>query len=147
MPDADAEVDYVKTWAEMYLSCGYNPLPSRAINGRIRPSMKAFRDIRDDGIGTGILDGWWGECLQVCLGCPWNVVVVDLDGSEAVEVWKSLTMFREPVRTWQVRHDPRGGMHVWFRPPEFVEGIPFNTCLWELEGVKHVKIELLGDRT
>jgi hypothetical protein len=141
-----SEVEYVKSWAEMYLSLGYNPLPSRAIDGRIRPSMKAFRDIRDDGIGTGILGEWWGECIQVCLGVPWGLAVVDLDNPLAVEVWKSMTMFRPPIRTWQVRHDPRGGMHVYFRPPLFVEAIPFNTCLWELEGEKHVKIELLGDR-
>lgn len=134
-------------WARRYHARGLNPLPSRALDGRIRPWLSTYRDLRDDGIKPEVLRNWRCNCIQLALGARWGLVVVDLDGPDAREVWREMTLYRTTPATWEVEHDPEGGKHLWFSVPRDAEPYPTKVQLWELEGAKHVGIEFLGDRS
>jgi hypothetical protein len=134
------DVARAAAWAAHYKVMGLNPLPSRAIDGRIRPALRAYTDLRDKGIGDSILRRWWTDCIQVCLG---KVVVVDLDGPAARQVWREWSMHRRDPPTWEVEHDPAGGMHLWYATEAT---LPFKTVLWTEGDGLHSAVEVLGDR-
>jgi hypothetical protein len=148
MTETPADVMIVARQAAKYREWGWNPLPSRNIAGRVRPSLKSYSHLRDHGIGESILRNWWGTHVQVATGSRWGLAVVDLDGPMAIDVWRLWTMHREPHRTWAVQHDPNGGMHLWFTIPKD-EPLPFKTGIWwlgeSLEKSNHNCIEILGD--
>jgi hypothetical protein len=143
-----ADTAIVARQAATYRAMGFNPLPSRLIAGRIRPSFKTYAKLRDEGIGESILRSWWGTHVQVATGSRWGLAVIDLDGPMAVEVWRLWGMHRDTPPTWAVQHDPAGGMHLWYAVPKD-EPLPFKTAIWWLgdtaERSGHNCIEVLGD--
>jgi len=71
----------------------------------------------------------------------WRLLVIDLDGWEAIDRWRH--MGRCP-RTW-VSHSGGGGRHLWFRLPIVDEPIG-KAILWRGEG-PHEAIERLCDQS
>jgi hypothetical protein len=138
-----ADIRLARLAAMDYRARGYNPLPS--VPGAKRPHLKRYARLRDRGVADSILVHWWTPAVQLCLGVRWNLVVLDLDGPAAVEVWRSWTLFRHEPPTWAVRHDPLEGMHLWYSVPEGITSIPHRAVLWD-SGQRHSKIELLGDK-
>jgi hypothetical protein len=130
--------------AGLYRDMGFNPLPSRP--GAKRPALRKFSRLRDEGIPPRFLERWWTPNVQICLGVRWGLCVLDLDGSIAVQTWRTWAAVRGVPPTWAVQHDPAGGMHLWFSVPASIDSIPFKSVLWQLPHVKHASIELLGDR-
>jgi len=137
-------MDALRQHAETYRRRGFNPLPSRADGRSIHPPFRYTR-ARDEGLPPHafleLAAKFECDCVQVPTGQRWGLVVVDLDGPEAVCVWRTWTLHGPRARTWRVQHDPCGGMHVWFASKE---SFPRATVLWE-DGEKHSRIELLGD--
>jgi hypothetical protein len=142
-PSEQADIRLARLAAMDYRARGYNPLPS--VPGAKQPHLKRYTRLRDRGVADSILIHWWTPAVQLCLGVRWNLVVLDLDGPAAVEVWRSWTMFDREPPTWAVRHDPLEGMHLWYSVPEGITSIPHRAVLWD-SGQKHSKIELLGDK-
>jgi hypothetical protein len=140
------DVDEARAWAVRYKQQGWQPLPAREIDGRVRPALKRYTHIRDGGSRSIPDRRWWTSAVQVATGSRWGLVVLDLDGPMAREVWGDLCRFRVCPPTWEVERDSSGGKHLWFRVPPGSAPWPHRTVLWRLDGAGHCGIELLGDR-
>ena len=133
--------------ARRYRAMELNPLPSR--RDVKRPCMKTYHEVRDNGIPDWMLEKWWGENCQLATGVRWNLVVVDLDGPEAIRVWSAWCRRHGCPATWTVERDASAGRHLWFRPPAGVERATTGV-LWGVRKAgggwaKGSKVELLGD--
>lgn len=133
--------------ARKYRAMGYNPLPSRA--DVKRPAMKTYSEWRDSGVPDWAIDKWWGDNIQVPTGVRWDLIVVDLDGPEAIGVWKCWTRRHGEPLTWRVERDPRVSRHLWFRAPEGLDRIT-TSVLWGVRKPgggweRGSKVELVGD--
>jgi hypothetical protein len=138
----DADVKACREQAAFYRSRGFNPLPSvhDDPDGRKRPMIK-YADLWETPLSEVEFQRFETPCLQVMTGRHWGLLVIDLDGPEAIERWA--TMGRTP-RTW-ISHSGGGGRHVWLSIPR--DGRPLSKAiLWRGEG-KHEAIERLCDKS
>ena len=132
------DVDLAREYFRFYKSVGYNPLPSRT--DEKRPMCK-FAQYWDQPIPDDLFDRFPSTNLQLVCGRKFRLMIIDLDGPEAVERWQQLG--RHP-KTW-VTHSGSGGFHYWFRVP--AEGPPLpKAVLWKGKG-DHQAIERLCDRS
>lgn len=123
--------------------------------------------LRDHGIQTLPMDNdtkrpmvrsseWWGGFPESAMNelSPRNIaalpgvvsrlLVIDLDGPDDLvrQYFKAKPVLPD---SWKVSTSS-GGMHLWFRLPEWVRR-PISKCkLWQGEG-KHEEIAVLGDRS
>jgi len=134
----EADVKLCRDMAAFYRARGFNPLPSR--EDEKRPCLK-YADMWEACLLPSEFGRFATPNVQVMTGRAWGLLVIDLDGAEAVERWK--TMGRTP-RTW-ISHSGGGGMHVWFAVPRRGRPLP-KAVLWQGEG-KHSAIERLCDRS
>ena len=135
----ESDVKLCKDMAAFFRSRGYNPLPSRT--DAKRPNLDRYADKWAACLLPSEFDRHATSCMQIMTGRTWGLLVVDLDGPEAIERWA--TMGRHP-RTW-VSHSGGGGRHVWFSIPTV--GRPISkTVAWEGEG-DHSAIEILCDKS
>lgn len=133
----------VRTAAFWYRDLGWNPLPSSRIR---RHPIMSFAELWDTPVESTVLENWpidRAANVQLMCGRPWNLVVVDLDGSAAPEAWRAMTRFRDVPRTWIVRTGS-GGIHLYFEIPDGVGLLP-RVRLWTGVG-RHEAIEVLADR-
>lgn len=124
--------------ARWYRSRGFNPLPSR--RDRKQPTLPTYSKERDEGITDEILESWDGHNVQLATGVKWGLLVVDMDGPEAVRVFTEAVRDRK-IATWKVNRNGHESGHFYFRPPPWMGRAPYLT-LWEKGGDK---IELIGD--
>jgi hypothetical protein len=132
-------------WARRYRSWGYNCLPA---DPEVGHPLYAYAGLRDRGVPADRFALWRFSqgFLMVATGVRWNLVVVDLDGETATEVWRAWTLHRPAPLTWTVA-TPSGGRHLWFGVgPSVPVNVAPTRPLWELAGAKHERIDLLGDR-
>lgn len=137
MPER-ADIALAQSWARFYRDAGFNPLPKLPTANR--PWLKRVTKLRDDGIGEGILENWWADGIQLATGGIWRLLVIDLDGTEAVEVWRDWTLHRRMPRTWEVLSGSGTGRHLYYLLPSEAE--VRKMVLWY--GGKHKAIEALG---
>jgi hypothetical protein len=137
----------VRDAADRYRAFGWNPLPSDPTLGH---PPYTYTTLRDRGAPESLWNHFPLDACQLATGSRWGLVVVDLDGEMAGDVWRSWTLFRPVPATWTVR-TPRGGQHLWFGVPQGGEPIAWR-FLWRLADpsrkdgwAKHEAIELLGD--
>jgi Bifunctional DNA primase/polymerase, N-terminal len=138
---------HVTAWAEFYRSLGWNPLPSRC--DRKGPALPEYACYRD---GVAAPDQWfserWFRNVQLCLGVPWKLLVVDVDGHRALEEWCHWqTRGREWPETWTVR--TKGGRHYYYQIPPEVTTCPTRKIWLESKNglpVKHSEIQIMGDK-
>lgn len=128
-------------WAKWYARQGYNPLPSMA--EKKRPAMSCYKKERDNGISDKQLESWWAPNIQVCTGVRWNLIVLDIDGSDGWDQWQHWCRRWGCPETWEVQSGS-GNRHYWFTVPSGVTSLP-TTLLWQGQGHKQL-IELIGDR-
>ena len=124
-----------------YRGMGFNPVPSRDDKKAPRvPFAEHWTTVGPD---------WWIDVrtrnVQVMTGAAWRLMVVDLDGPMAIEVFRSWSMFRDLPPTWESAHTPEAGRHLWYRLPPGASECP-SRFVWRLEGAKHAAVEILGDR-
>ncbi len=145
----DAEIRLTQAWADLYRARGYNPLPSRP--EAKRPFLR-WSEWVDRPVPADLFNKFQTANVQVMCGRRWGLMVIDLDGPEAIEHWRSLCPMK--VRTW-ITHSGGRGRHLWFRVDP--DGPPITSGrlwgVWEPEArdgkgdwKKHVAIERLGDR-
>jgi hypothetical protein len=144
MIDTESQRAKALPFARWYHARGYNPLPS--CPGRRMPwweGMEGYTEVRDDGIPESFLGGplWPNGNIQLATGVKWGLVVVDLDGEAGRSCWACWADVLGCPRTWAVR-TPRGGLHLWFRPPAGVARVPSRE-LWKGPG-EHQGVELIG---
>lgn len=127
--------------AVAYREAGYNPLPSCPVERR--PALKTYSDERDNGVHAFRLEPgkWHAENVQLACGKRWDLVVIDLDGPRAREVWSAWCHSLGWERTWCVG-TPRGGLHLWYSCKHLPE--MRKSILWK-DGEKHSMIELLAE--
>jgi hypothetical protein len=128
-------------WARWYADFGFNPLP--ACTHRSCPAMTSYTKERDEGFPPELLARWWTPCVQICTGLRWNLVVIDLDGVVADDLWSGWAWARGCPPTWTVL-TPGGGKHLWFRPSGKVARLA-KSILWSCPETRHEAIELLAD--
>ena len=135
----------IEAYASRYRDCGFNPLPSKPIGNKIHPPYAGYATPRDEGMSPADFDmlarKWNCTAVQVALGPRWRLLGLDLDGPEAVARFHELNSRRSLQSTWTVRHNPSGGMHVWYRIPEGLS-YPLRMLAWQGEA-KHSQIEIL----
>ncbi|WP_165073284.1 bifunctional DNA primase/polymerase [Paludisphaera rhizosphaerae] len=134
-----ADVAKAKEYAELYRMRGFNPLPSRVDDKR--PMIRFAHMWDGPQLPAAEFDAWETSNLQVMTGRAWGLLVIDLDGAEAVERWA--TMGKTP-RTW-ISHSGGGGRHLWFRIARTGPALP-KAFIWKGEG-GHSGIERLCDRS
>lgn len=138
MAITDADVRACREEAAFYRARGFNPLPSRMDDKR--PIIK-FADLWETPLPEAEFERFETSNVQVMTGRRWGLLVIDLDGPDAIERWG--TMGRCP-RTW-ISHSGGGGRHVWFSIP--TEGPPLpKAFLWK-GGDEHSAIERLCDKS
>lgn len=138
MPADPKDVKLCRDMAGFYRARGFNPLPSRM--DEKRPMLK-FADLWEKPLSKEEFERFETTNVQLMTGRAWGLLVVDLDGPEAVG--KFFSMGPLP-RTW-VSHSGGGGRHVWFSIPRAGRPLP-KVFLWRGEA-KHEAIERLCDKS
>jgi len=118
-----ADIAMAAEWASFYRFRGMQPLPSSP--EQKRPMVRYGQ--------------WWDQpCphdlflkhpttnVQVMTGRRWKLLVIDLDGDEAIAHWDTLCPGR--LRTW-ITHSGGGGRHLWFTLPANCAPLP-KARLW-----------------
>ena len=139
-----SDIDLADRATRRFRELGYNPIPSRASGERKAPTVPYAEFWGEPG------PDWWLDQptgnVQVMCGARWDLAVIDLDGPMAIEVWRSLAMYRDVPLTWEVAHTPGAGRHLWFRLPPGTDACP-SRDLWSMPAITHCKIELKADRS
>lgn len=138
MKVADASIAECRKWAAFYRERGYNPLPSRT--DAKRPLIR-FADLWEKQLPASEFERFETSNVQVMTGRHWGLLVIDLDGPEAIERWPSMG---QSPRTW-ISHSGGGGRHLWFSVPRTLPPLP-KAFLWRGEG-EHSAIERLCDKS
>lgn len=143
--------------AQFYRRLGFNPLPSRCDDKR---PVICYAGLWETPLPPDLFESaarrhfgeYGGINIQLMTGLRWGLVVVDLDGAEAAEVWPA---FGRHDPTWEVANGGPG-RHLWFTPPPGLDACPSRSRLWGIpDGVdahgratwqKHKAVELLADR-
>lgn len=135
-----AEIEVARKMFHWYRGKGWNPLPSRT---DAKQPMVRYREYWEELAPGDLFDLHPTTNLQVVTGRRWGLLVIDLDGEEAIDRWSSLCPAK--VKTWQVSSGG-GSRHLWFRVPRnFKKPLP-KGFLWRGEE-KHTGIERLCDHS
>lgn len=137
-PAAAPDIEFARKFYELYRLRGKNPFPSRTDTKR---PCHPYREYWDTLAPADIFDRYPTSNLQVVTGRRWGLLVIDLDGPEAIERFKSMG---DCPPTWTVISGS-GGKHLWFAIPRIGAEIP-KAILWRGEGT-HSAIERLGDHS
>jgi Bifunctional DNA primase/polymerase, N-terminal len=133
------DIALASNWARFYQQRGLQPLPSRVDEKR---PLCRFADYWEQLAPRDLFDRFASPNIQVMTGRHWRLMVIDLDGPEAIAQWR--TMGQTP-RTW-ITHSGGGGQHLWFRTPQgYRIAIP-KAVLWRGQG-EHSAIERLCDHS
>lgn len=156
-PVSDSHKATLQHWLAVYRECGYQPLPSRM--DRKRPLVTFSRwwdeimpfdpfdpsrwildppDLNAEGIPPHPTET---TNVQVMCGRRWKLLVIDLDGQEAMDRWP--TMGQCP-RTWGKRTGS-GGIQWWFRLQDHQLAKRLTKGFLWRGGDKHSGIERLCD--
>lgn len=128
-----------REWAETYIDVGFNPLPSRP--DAKRPFCK-FREFWESPAPLSLFDKFQTSNIQICCGRFWRLLVIDLDGLEAIREWHE---FGNHYKTWTVESGDNG-KHLWFRLPQnYHKPLP-KAFLWKSKDGKSA-IERICDRS
>lgn len=147
-----ADERFALDMARFYRAKGLNPLPS-SIDPPKKP-MEAFTPLpgwENPLPPERFTDEAWEARpttnLQVMLGrMPWRLLVIDLDGEEAANIWRSWCRGQWMPRTWITHREGGHSKHLWFRlPKDHPTPLPAR-FLWRGDG-KHQGIERLCDKS
>lgn len=137
----DRSVQLARDHAGLYEGAGLLPIPSEML-GRKKPMVR-FRD----RIGHPTPEHWWSDPrlattnIQVACGRVYDLVVVDLDGPEAIRRWEAYQGPIEELPTPVVSRNRSESVHIWYRFPDDRAPIP-SEVLWK--NGKHSQIDLLS---
>lgn len=125
--------------AEFYRRRGWNPLPSDPVARK--PYVRFKHMWEGPAAEPDVFAKFPSTNVQVMLGRFWRLMVIDLDGPEAIERWDRMPGSKP--RTW-ITHSGGGGRHWWFTLPEGYPHPLRKAVLWKGEG-SHSAIERLCD--
>ena len=160
MPEAD--LTHAKACVEHYRKLGLCPLPSRTdVKGPLLPTYAEHYEGKP--VPRWVYAKWSTTNMQLITGVksptPTKVIVVDLDGPEALEAWERITAHHgyTPSKGWSSTTGS-GGRHFWFLLPDGVKECPSGIVwgLWDTWGrndkkpgngdwCKHKEIRILAD--
>lgn len=119
-------IESVIKWKNHYTSLGYQAVPSRT---DVKRPMVRFGDYWDKPFPQGTFEQFPTTNLQIMLGRHWGLLVIDLDGTEAIEHFRYLG--RSP-RTWVTHSGGGGGEHWWYTISRSGPPIP-RADLWRTD--------------
>lgn len=154
----NADFERTKAVAEYYVKLGLCPLPSRMdIKGPMLPTYAEHYG--PTPVPSWVYKKWATTNLQILTGVktptPTKILVVDMDGPEALDAWTRIADFHGyvPNKGW-ISITGSGGRHHYFLLPDGVEECP-SGIIWGLydtfgkvgkgEWCKHKEIRILGD--
>ncbi len=120
---SDAAVQTALRCASFYRHIGWQPLPSRM---DLKAPECPFSDYWDRKLPDSIYSPhkWRTTNIQVMTGTHWRLMVVDLDGEEAIGVWpRMVANYGDLPSTWICRTGS-GGLHLYFTLPEWLDECP-----------------------
>lgn len=154
------DFERAKRVAVFYRSIGLCPLPSRM--DVKAPMLKTYADHYGDvPVPESVYERWATTNIQVLCGTktptPTKLIIVDLDGPEAREVWLKISAHHnyKRGRDWNVRTGG-GGVHLYFQAPPGLDSCPSGMLwgLWDTWGKdgkgkweKHKEIRILADNS
>lgn len=124
-------VEQARLWAQFYRERGKNPLPSRRDEKRpIYRYAHLWEKSAPDRWFTE--ENWSTTNLQVMLGRFWRLLVIDLDGPEAIERWQAIGYSPQTWITLSGDH----GRHVWFSLPAGLDDPLPKAILWQPDATR-----------
>lgn len=133
------DIQLCRDWADLYRERGFNPLPSRP--DAKRPCCR-YADYWSAPAPASLFERFPTTNVQVICGRAWRLLVIDLDGEEAINRWAGMG---STPRTW-ISHSGAGGRHLWFRLPADYPKPLSKAFLWKSKA-KHTAIERLCDNS
>jgi hypothetical protein len=132
------DIELTRTYARIYRARGFNPVPAEM---GLKKPLITIADRWEREVPEALFNKFQTtNCMLMTGRKPWRLLVIDLDGEEAVLRWERMGW---TPKTW-VSHSGGGGRHVWFLISEdYPERLPL-ACLWKGEG-KHERIDRLCD--
>jgi hypothetical protein len=125
MTTLEQRISYTRAMAGYYHERGFCVLPSSMEEKK--PLCK-YAQYWEQQAPLSLFDQFPTTNLQIILGVPFGLLVVDLDGEEAQARWNDLCRKHGRPRTW-VTHSGGGGKHWWFTVPKDGPAIPKAT-IW-----------------
>lgn len=123
-PTTNNDVAAARRWASFYRDVrGYQPLPSRT--DAKRPMLR-YSQWWESKAPADLFERFETTNVQIMTGRFWRLLVIDLDGPEAVARWTAMTS--HAPRTW-ITHSGGGGRHVWFTVDPACRPLP-KAVLW-----------------
>jgi hypothetical protein len=107
--------------------------------------LTRFAQWWEEPVPADLFDRFPTTNIQIMLGRYRRLLVLDLDGGEAVEAFDEFQHGRPIPPTW-ITHSGGDGHHVWFRLRDRVSQELPKAILWKGEGA-HSAIERLCDRS
>lgn len=126
-------------WAKVLLDQGIKVVPMSATDKIPLISITDF----PQGLPEAAIRDVAPVNISALCGMDSRLMVLDLDGPKEMicEYFKQVPAL---PKTWQVRTGG-GGLHIWFRYPDWITRPVPNTQLWRGAG-KHEEIAVLGNR-
>ena len=155
----EADIDRTKKCVDYYVKLGLCPLPSRM--DLKAPALPTYADhYGPTPVPDWVYRKWATTNVQVLTGTqtptPTKVIVVDLDGAEAVDAWDRICFqngFGANSPGW-ISQTGSGGRHHYFLVPDGVKEYP-SGIIWGLydtygqsgkgEWCRHKEIRILAD--
>jgi hypothetical protein len=126
-------------WVAIFRERGYQPLPSDRDD---KKPLIEFASNWETPFASDPFDRVISSNLQVMTGRHWRLLVIDLDGPAAVDLWAS---WGRCPKTWTVLSGSGNGRHLWFRLPDGLPPLP-KSFLWK-GTEKHSAVERLCDHS
>ena len=97
---ADRVQRLMRRWVDVYRERGLNPLPS---DRREKKPLIRYKQYYEALVPLDVFDRFDRYNIQVMTGRRWGLMVIDLDGGEAIETWEGWVRDRRIPRTWESR--------------------------------------------
>lgn len=144
--------ELVRRFAVEAIDHGLSVLPAHRDGATKRPALPSWKEYQHRVPSLEEIDSWFTQDISaVCIVCgaaSGNVEVIDFDcGGSLFAPWSDEVRFCSPglLERLVIERTPSGGVHVWYRCPEAVDGNRKLAWVGDSGGAGAVAIETRGE--